>query len=71
MVVYLDRLLREPMEHDEEEYLDDCDDQDRFQSRNIYTKLLPNAEDINEEADAKFNYIKTNLPRCIQTNEIK
>ena len=45
------RALREPMDIDEEELLDgEVDDlnNDGFQSRNLYSDLLPNADKIPE-----------------------
>merc|ERR1712100_223741 len=68
------RILREPMELDEEDFLDtDCDDQnvDQYQSRNLYADLLPHSEFIPEGADKWWAWIKMNLPRCVEAMEIR
>jgi hypothetical protein len=69
----LDRLLREPMDIEEEDLYDENDEfiDEKFQSKNIYTQLMPNPEEIDKQADYWFDWIKTNIPRCIEANEIR
>ena len=64
------------MDAEEEELYDENDEFDendkrRFQSRNIYTKLMPNPDELDAQADYWFEWIKTNIPRCIEANEIR
>ena len=65
------------MDVEEEELYDENDDmleeneKRRFQSRNIYTKLMPNPEQLDQQADYWFDWIKINIPRCIEANEIR
>ena len=43
----------------------------QMKSRNIHTVLMPDPEAIEQSADAMIDWIKTNLARCIQANEIR
>ena len=61
------------MEIDEEDYLDtDFEDlNDQYQSYNKHSVLLPFADEIPAEADRWWNWIKINLPRCLEAMEIR
>jgi len=62
------------MDVEEEELYDDESEETekrKFQSRNIYTKLMPNPDELDQQADDWFNWIKINIPRCIEANEIR
>lgn len=74
------RLIREPMDNEEEEFFDDNDSdvldneigsKHKYQSINVYSHLLPNSEKIQEQADAMLDSILSNIARCIAADEVR
>lgn len=59
------------MDDEENNQLNSLDDNLKYQKKNVYNKLLPHSENVEEEAGAVFQKIKSNICKAVIAREIR